>query len=857
VRVFRKRPLSVAVSSLFTVTRPTMWAVLLCGPTAMAQTAPPAEQNPAPAGEEAGLQTVIVTGTTSSKRSLLTSSADVTSISSTDIDIKAPRSTDDILELVPGMFVEATAGAVSNNYSVRGLQGGGQSFIMLQEDGFPIIYGGGNPDEYFSNDITIDHVEAVRGGSSGILTVNGAAATVNFISRKPSFDTPAAAFRLSATTANDRRADFYYSAPIVSDVAYSLGGYLDSTKGARDSGFTYQTYHVKGAIEKRFGDGGYLIVTGKVGDQHDPYYADMPFRFGANGKPGNLPGLDVLNDNIAGPAFGSIGVPDSCATGNCIRNFRLIDGIHADTKQIRFDLEMPFESGFSAFAKARYLDYKWNFNGIFPGSGTGNAGLTSASNYLNGGTNSPISSLLQAGRTAYPGAFQFGFQDMTTGQIIPASDTATLNGLNGNGLMQQTWLNHQLQTGYDFGTNFGGRWEAERGQIANSLTVGAMIFELWRTNDQSAVAHVINGVSPQSHIYNVVALNSAGQVVGSLTDNGLVSYGDWGQGMWNDRAESTSAYFNNEMTIAKNLHVDFGLRYEILHDDYFNGNTAAVGSVPTGPIGSGLYPVANPFAGTYTETKSDHSKMASSVGVNYVLTPNFSAYARYAFGFQMGPGGGSPALPATSVMLYEGGLRFQGYGLVASATGFHTKFNRSSYQFPDPQNQANLDTFMADMNTDGVELDLDYRTGQYFAVNAFGVYQTPTLSNVTLNGVGAPQYNGLTPQHTPRKLFTITPELRYPGGRGELYVRYKYIGQFYADSGDGLSLPGYGVFTLGSIYNLTPKLQLNLSVDNLTNVIGLTEGNPRQGASQTVVNGYFYGRGITGRNAYLSLTYSL
>src|ERR1700746_3772884 len=121
----------------------------MCGPTAMAQTAPEAGQNPPATDEQNALQQIIVTGTTSSKRSLLTSSADVTSISAADLATKAPRSTDDVLELIPGMFVEATAGAVSNNYSVRGLQGGGQSFIMFEEDGLPILYGGLNPDELF------------------------------------------------------------------------------------------------------------------------------------------------------------------------------------------------------------------------------------------------------------------------------------------------------------------------------------------------------------------------------------------------------------------------------------------------------------------------------------------------------------------------------------------------------------------------------------------------------------------------------------------------------------------------------------------------------------------------------------
>src|ERR1700733_8543671 len=138
-------------------------------------------------GSDTTLDTIIVTGVTS-QRTLLNSSVDVTPITQTQIDQKAPRSTVDVLQLIPGVFVESTAGPVSNNYSVRGLPGGGQSFVTLQEDGMPILYGGGGADEYFQNDITIERVEAVEGGTSGILSPNGAGATVNFISRPMNFD---------------------------------------------------------------------------------------------------------------------------------------------------------------------------------------------------------------------------------------------------------------------------------------------------------------------------------------------------------------------------------------------------------------------------------------------------------------------------------------------------------------------------------------------------------------------------------------------------------------------------------------------------------------------------------------------
>src|ERR1700690_3945702 len=132
------------------------------------------------AAETSGLDTIVITGSTS-KRTLLDASVDVTSVTAAQLEEKAPRTTADVLELIPGVFVESTAGPVSNNYSVRGLPGGGQTFIMLQEDGMPILYGGGGDDEYFQNDITIDRVEALQGGTSAILGPNGAGMSVNFI----------------------------------------------------------------------------------------------------------------------------------------------------------------------------------------------------------------------------------------------------------------------------------------------------------------------------------------------------------------------------------------------------------------------------------------------------------------------------------------------------------------------------------------------------------------------------------------------------------------------------------------------------------------------------------------------------
>lgn len=843
-------------------------AVLMAGVAAMplaaaaAQTIPvdvpvsgqaaPAEAT-APATPEG--EAIIVTGTTSKNRSLLNASADITLVSQADIVRKAPKSVADLLELVPGIFVEGTAGAVSNNYSVRGLNGGGQSFVQLEEDGLPIRYGAGGADEFFSTDVTIDRIEAVKGGSSGVLSVNGAGATINFISKRPNFKQAEGIARITVQSYGERRADLYFSEPIAEGLAFSVGGYVSSSPGVRKNPFKYQTYHLKGAIEKRFGNGGFARVTAKIGDQSDAYYADQPYQL-VNGKIGSVPGFDSKFGNLGGTAFGQIDLPVSTfVEPSGFRAFRYSEGVRAKTKQIRVDFEAPLNDQFTLFGKARYLDYKWDFNGLFPGSAGGNGSLTSAVNYLTPGA-SPLNGTLAAGQVAFPTATRFGIKDLTNGQIISSSDTAALNALNGNGLLEQTTLNHDNQAGHDFGSNFGGRFDHTGGNFTNSLTVGAMYYANKSRQNQSATSTLVNDVRNDSHIYDVVALDANNNVVGTLTDNGVISYGNWGAGINKSELKSTSLYFNDELKIGENLHIDFGARREHISATRFGGNSAAVNQpVPAG-VGGLSRTVGSTFDGTFNRTSASYNKTAYTVGVNYKIVPQLAVYARYAKGFDA-RGVDKPV----DIKLYEAGVRFQSHGLSASATAFRTEFNGQGYGFIDPNNATVTGGFQADLRTDGVEIDIAYRLAGYFEIQASGVFQKPGLKNPrqraseTSPYVGLPQFEGNLPERTPKTLYTIQPTFILPNGLGEVYGRYKYVGKIFADAGNGLALPGYGVTSAGVNVNVTPKFTLGGSVDNIFGVTGITEGNPRAGQTQaTSINGLFYARGIVGTTAQATAT---
>jgi iron complex outermembrane recepter protein len=651
-------------------------------------------------------------------------------------------------------------------------------------------------------------------------------------------------------------------------VAFSAGGYADSTKGVRNNPFTYQSYHFKGAIEKKFDNGGYVRVTYKRWDEHDPYYADMPYRF-VNGQIEGINGLNTQSGNILGPGFATIGVPDSpFVSGTGIRNFNGDEGIHGSGNQYRIDVDMPINHEWRIFAKSRFLQSNWDFNGIFPGSGTGNSGLTTALNYLTpGGTVSPISSVLTAGLAAFPGTTQFGLRSLSNGQIVSASNVAALNALNGNGLLQQTVLNHQYLATRDLGNDFGVKYDLSGNGWSNSLTVGGMYYRVRQYNDQSAVATLLNGVSNNSTIYDLVGLNAAGGVTGTLTNNGLLNYGDWGAGIWTNTLNSFSEYFNDEFAVLDNkLHIDFGARREDVNNVLFNGNTAAVSPpVPAGTVG--LSQTVGPaFDGTFTRNQFTTIPTSYTVGGNYTLTSNLSVYARYAFSDQTN--GGNNLSAPTRVILSEAGVRFAGYGVIGSVTYFRTIFNNQNYGYVQPDNLAVQGSFQANSTTNGVDMDATYRPVfeplQEFSLRVKATYQQPKLSNVflgelinglTVNSAAAAQFDGNVPQRTPQLMYSIQPTYDFPQGWGAVYLRYEYTGKIFADAGNALALPGYGVLSVGANVNFTPKLNLNVNVYNVTNELGLTEGNPNSGVTQAVVNGFFYGRGIAATNAQVALTY--
>ena len=119
-------------------------------------------------------EVVIVTGTPGGRGiNKLDASFAVTNLTADDLTKAAPKATSEVMNLVPGVWVESSGGVSGANIMVRGLPSGGDApFVTMQLQGMPIYPPATlsflENSSLFRVDETIRRVEALRGGSNPV-----------------------------------------------------------------------------------------------------------------------------------------------------------------------------------------------------------------------------------------------------------------------------------------------------------------------------------------------------------------------------------------------------------------------------------------------------------------------------------------------------------------------------------------------------------------------------------------------------------------------------------------------------------------------------------------------------------------
>ncbi|WP_339688085.1 TonB-dependent receptor [uncultured Pseudoalteromonas sp.] len=221
----------------------------------------------------------------------------VTNIDAEQIIKLSPKSTADLFKAVPGVWVESSGGESGANVFVRGFPGGGDApFLTLSLEGSPIYPAPTlsflENSSLFRIDETIETMEALRGGPNPVVSNGQPGLTTNFRLKRGSEDTQGL-FKYTTSDYDLQRVDAVVSGEISDDLYFMVGGYVKSSPGIRDAGFTSE----KGSqftinITKEL-DNGELNFYTRQTDDHGAWYLPTPLN--VNGIDAEYTQLGTLN----------------------------------------------------------------------------------------------------------------------------------------------------------------------------------------------------------------------------------------------------------------------------------------------------------------------------------------------------------------------------------------------------------------------------------------------------------------------------------------------------------------------------------------------------------------------------------
>ncbi|GGW83849.1 TonB-dependent receptor [Alteromonas halophila] len=261
------------------------------------------------------------------------------------------------------------------------------------------------------------------------------------------------------------------------------------------------------------------------------------------------------------------------------------------------------------------------------------------------------------------------------------------------------------------------------------------------------------------------------------------------------------------------------------------------------------YTVDEGLDGTITKAVDyDETKTSWTFGANYALTDFSGIFARMNRGYKM------PYFDdfRDNFGAYTGGNR-----LIKEVTQgeFGYKFMNDNIRFFATAfaNEVKGDTFVrrpgapAEILTNeayGVELD-----GRYEHDSGLSLSLNATLQETEITE--SPANQGNEAQRQPGWQVRMTPSYAFEFGEGvysTVYATLTAVDDRYGNNENTVVLEGYEKIDVGMTFEPTDSLQLQLSVDNLTDEQGITEGDPRNPAAPN-------GRYIMPRSMKLSVSY--
>jgi outer membrane receptor protein involved in Fe transport len=781
--------------------------------------------------ETLSLEEVVVTGSPSGKQSKMDSSVSVTTVSQDRIDNSVARSTTEIFRSIPGVRSESSAGESNTNISIRGIPvaSGGGKFLQLHEDGLPVLQFGdiivGNADNYISYDWTVKRIEAVKGGTAATLASNSPAGIINFVSKTGEQEGGSVGIT-SGLDYDSQRIDFEYGSPIGDDWSFHAGGYYREGEGVRETGFNgNKGGQLKLSIKRDF-ERGHVRVYTKILDDKTSTYLPMPMK--ANGS--SISGFDALTGSNMPRELMSNRTGDG---GTGVRNSSIGDGSTVESTVVGGELVLDLDESLTFRDRIRVAKNSGKFFGAFTaslGDATNPAGIS-------GGLPGSVDGLAYA-------------SGANAGVVLSASELANLNG---NGLIQNVRTFDNDINSLD---NFTNDMSLTKSFESFDVTVG------YYTASQDVDVDWFW----QTYIADVsddVRLLDAYSGTTQLTTGGLVAYGapDWGYCCYRNTSLETNLdafYVAVDAYVNESLSISASVRY----DDGEGNGTYAFGSNNAVDFDSdGTLSLAETQAQTVTQAtiagsgyQYDWNYMSYAIGVNYLLSDETALFANVSEGGRvnadrLGDGGFisngavAPGAVENTVTQYEFGIKHENEDYGVFATAFYVETEDANSEGTSGASNAAV---LRDYEATGLELEVVANLGN---VSLFGGF---TWTDAEIVGSNDASLIGNTPRRQADLVYSANAVYSWENHSAGLTM----VGtsDSYSQDANDYELDAYTYFNAFVKYELSEGFTATLSINNLTDEVGVTEAEEN---SPATINGeeYVRARSIAGRSTSLALKY--
>ncbi len=827
----------------------------------------PAGTAPKPASNEEVLQlnAFVITGSVAPRKQIESPVA-ITTIDRNRVEELAPRNFAEVLKAIPGVYTESTGGEAFNNVSIRGIgTTAGYSYVMLYEDGLPVLATNnlrhGLPDAWTRLNTFVERTEAMRSGTSNIFASQAPLALINLISREGD-----ATFRgeaeLSTSDYGTLRTDLWVSGPAGTGTTYALGGWYRVDDGVRDSGFVANRGgELLGNIRHAFASGGgFIKASFKLHNDRNVFDLPMPMTGGSNFR-GIAFGPNIRRDPTSATADQRYLTVSGTPVGQVTMD--LADGIYTDLTYFGTELQYRLTDSLRLESRNRYSDGYRSIDYAFNG-------VTASWQAIANAAAARDTAQFAAGLSGGNYAFQLVAPGSNNAVIAPNAAAAAALG---NGLGNRKSWQHSAGPVTNFQQDLRLIGSFNEGQT--TATAG-LYYSFLEQEQHYLFSTTLTDVTPQPRRVDINILNATtGAVIAPATFNGIYQFAvQYRNAVGEDREVSPYAAIEHK---AGPVTIDAGVRHNKIRQTFtreFTANNFVTANSANPALRGGQFGTGN-----FESRENSASGTAYSLGGNYAFSRRLAVYGRYSRGvrtlgiteFADDIISGRSASPTRKITGYEAGVKYGTSRFGAVFTVFHQRIKGIQDTQVTILPNGNLGPVVVaiqSLESQGAELETMWSPLQGLSLGANATVQDPKWTDSNLktqvlsNGqTVAFSEKGLTPERTPKFYGKLMASYRFAPmqfGTFGVSASYQYTGKRPVDRANGPINPltAYGETQIGATLRTSNNFSVRVSVNNLFDDEGLSEGDPRAGSNVLdPTNSVFNARPIQPRTITGSVSY--